>query len=172
MNVACRPWSIATFLTMKRNVETRSAVVIASAYLKSISCWPAATSWCAASTSNPICSRARTMSRRASSPRSTGRQVEVRALVVRVDDRVAVRVAAEQEELGLGTGDHRVAEGRRLVHLLLQGHAGAAGEGRSVGVVDVADQPADLFAVAVRPRIDGEGVRGPARGSCRTLRCA
>ncbi len=72
MNVACRPWSSATFLTMNRKVETRSAVVIASAYLKSISCWPGATSWCAASTSKPICSRASTMSRRASSPRSTG----------------------------------------------------------------------------------------------------
>ena len=44
MKVAWSPWSIATFLTMKRNVETRSAVVTASAYLKSISCWPGATS--------------------------------------------------------------------------------------------------------------------------------
>ena len=53
-----------------------------------------------------------------------GGQVEVGALVVRVDDRIAVGVAAEQEELGLGARDHRVAEGRGLVHLLLQGHRG------------------------------------------------
>ncbi len=55
MKVACRPWSRATFLTTKRKVETLSAVVTASAYLKSISCWPGATSWWAASTSKPIC---------------------------------------------------------------------------------------------------------------------
>ena len=39
------------------------------------------------------------------------RQVEVGALVVRVDDRLAVGVAAKQEELGLRARDHRVAEG-------------------------------------------------------------
>ena len=88
-----------------------------------------------------------------------GRQVEVRALVVRVDDRVAVGVAAEEEELRLRPRHEGVAERRSLVHLLLQGHARAAGEGRAVGVVDVADQPADLLPV-VGPRVDGEGVPG------------
>ncbi len=72
MKVAWRPWSMATFLTMSLKVVTLSAVATASPYLKSISCCPGATSWCAASTSKPIASRATTMSRRASSPRSTG----------------------------------------------------------------------------------------------------
>ena len=57
-----------------------------------------------------------------------GREVEVAALVVRVDDRVAVRVAAEEEELRLGPGHERVAESLRLVHLTLQRLARAAGE--------------------------------------------
>jgi hypothetical protein len=40
--------------------------------LKSISCWPGATSWCAASISKPSASSAITISRRHSSPRSFG----------------------------------------------------------------------------------------------------
>ena len=100
---------MATFLTTKRKVTMLSAVVIASVYLKSISCWPGATSWCAASTSNPIDSSTSTMSRRASSPRSTGREVEVAAHVVDLVVRPAVGVAVEQEELGLGPGHHRPA---------------------------------------------------------------
>ena len=72
MKVACRPCSKATFLTTKRNVETLSAQANAAEYLKSISCCPGATSWCAASTSKPIDSSTMTTSRRHSSPRSTG----------------------------------------------------------------------------------------------------
>ena len=49
-----------------------SAVLGASAYRKSISCCPCATSWCAASTSKPIRSSTSTIARRASSPRSAG----------------------------------------------------------------------------------------------------
>ena len=60
-------------------------------------------------------------------------QVEVGARVVRVDDRVAVRVAPEEEELRLGARHQGVAELRRLVHLPLQRQARAAGEGRAVG---------------------------------------
>src|SRR5439155_458017 len=62
----------ATYLTTKRNVAIASAVDNASAYRKSISCCPCATSWCDASTSNPICSSVSTIARRASSPRSMG----------------------------------------------------------------------------------------------------
>jgi hypothetical protein len=50
-------------LTTKRKVAMLSAVVTASPYLKSISCWPGATSWWAASISKPIASSA-LMSRR------------------------------------------------------------------------------------------------------------
>src|SRR5262249_24943717 len=74
----------------------------------------------------------------------------------------------EQEKLGFRAGHEHVPESRRPVHLLLQRHSRAAGKGRSVRVVDVADQPADfVIAVpavvsahrAVSPRVDGEGVQ-------------
>ena len=72
MNEARKPKRLATFRTTNLNVVRLSAVVSTSAYLKSISCWPMATSWCAASTSNPISSSCSMMTRRISSPRSTG----------------------------------------------------------------------------------------------------
>ncbi len=49
MNVACIPWRAAITFTTIRNVTRLSAVASASAWRKSISCWPIATSWWAAS---------------------------------------------------------------------------------------------------------------------------
>ena len=45
MNVALNPKLFTTALTASLNVITASAVFKASAYLKSTSCCPAATSW-------------------------------------------------------------------------------------------------------------------------------
>ena len=70
--VAWRPWFRAIRFTTHLKVAMLSAVVRASAYLKSISCCPGATSWWAASISKPMATRAFTMSRRASSPLSMG----------------------------------------------------------------------------------------------------
>ena len=72
MNVACMPFFCASVLTASLKVMMLSAAVSASAYLKSISCWPAATSWWLASISKPICSSAMQISRRVLSPWSSG----------------------------------------------------------------------------------------------------
>ena len=58
MNVAYTPSAIATSFTTCRNVMTLSAVVSASAYRRSISCWPGATSWWLNSTEMPMRSSA------------------------------------------------------------------------------------------------------------------
>ncbi len=108
---------------MNRKVETRSAVVMASAYLKSISCWPGADLVVRGlDLEAHLLQREHDVAARLFAP-IDGRQVEVGALVVRVDDRVPVGVAPEEEELRLGAGDEHVAERRGLVHLLLERHA-------------------------------------------------
>jgi hypothetical protein len=70
MNVAWSPCCWAIAFSANLNVIALSAVLSASAYSKSISCWPAATSWWAASTLIPNASRASTMSWRTSCARS------------------------------------------------------------------------------------------------------
>src|SRR6185503_4259952 len=66
MNVAYTPSAIATSFTTCRNVMMLSAVVSASAYRRSISCWPGATSWWLNSTEMPSASSASTAIRRKS----------------------------------------------------------------------------------------------------------
>ena len=56
MNEALMPCDSATSLTTTRNVIRLSAVDSASAYRRSISCWPGAPSWWENSTEMPICS--------------------------------------------------------------------------------------------------------------------
>ncbi len=70
MKVAYRPCCCAIAFSANLNVIALSAVLRASAYSKSISCWPWATSWCAASTRMPNPSSASTMSWRTSCARS------------------------------------------------------------------------------------------------------
>ena len=72
MKEACSPRISAIVFAANLNVMTLSAVWRASLYLKSISCWLSATSWCEASISNPISVRARIISRLTSSARSVG----------------------------------------------------------------------------------------------------
>ena len=72
MKVAYNPCLWAIDLTTYLNVAILSAVTNASAYLKSISFCPAATSWCEVSISNPISSKARVISLLAFSPKSIG----------------------------------------------------------------------------------------------------
>ncbi|SKV32118.1 Uncharacterised protein [Mycobacteroides abscessus subsp. abscessus] len=64
MNVACTPSMIATSLTTLRKVITLSAMERASAYRKSISCWPGAPSWWLNSTEMPMDSSASIACRR------------------------------------------------------------------------------------------------------------
>ena len=59
MNVACRPWEAATSRTISRNVITLSAIVRASVWRRSISCWLGASSWKLYSTGMPIASSVR-----------------------------------------------------------------------------------------------------------------
>ena len=59
MNVACSPCAAATSRTTKRNVITLSAIVSASVWRRSISCWPGASSWKLYSTGMPIASSVR-----------------------------------------------------------------------------------------------------------------
>lgn len=54
MKVACTPCSRATCFMTSRKVMTLSAVDSASAYRRSISCWPGAPSWWENSTEMPI----------------------------------------------------------------------------------------------------------------------
>ncbi len=56
MNVAHTPCSIATSFITRRNAMMLSAVVSASAYRRSISCWPGAPSWWLYSTEMPMAS--------------------------------------------------------------------------------------------------------------------
>ena len=86
-----------------------SAVFSPSAYWKSISCWPDATSWWAASTRMPKASSALTMSWRTYWA-EVGGEVEVAGVVVRQRRDVAVLVLAEEEELQLRSGVPDVAE--------------------------------------------------------------
>ena len=72
MKVAWRPFFWARVFTASLKVMMLSAAWRASVYLRSISCWPAATSWWLASISKPICSRFRQISRRVPSPWSRG----------------------------------------------------------------------------------------------------
>ena len=138
MNVAYRPccWAIALSVNLK--VIALSAVWSASAYSKSISCWPAATSWWAASTRMPNASSASTMSCRIDG-REVGAEVEVAGLVVgqRLDRPVVG--AAEQEELELRAHVDDVAELLGPLDLAPEHEARVAGERLAARRVDVAD---------------------------------
>ena len=85
-------------------------------------------------------------------------EVEIAADVVGLEQRVAVGVLLEEEELGLRAGHHGVAQLLGLLDLPLERHARAARERRAVRQVDVADHAGDLGAVRVGPRIDPEGL--------------
>ena len=64
MKVACTPWSAAISLTTMRKVMTPSAMVSASVWRRSISCWLGASSWKLYSTGMPIDSSVRIVSLR------------------------------------------------------------------------------------------------------------
>ena len=68
MNDAQIPWPSATSRTTVRKVMMLSAVVRASAYRRSISCWPGPPSWWLNSTEMPIDSSIVIASRRKSEP--------------------------------------------------------------------------------------------------------
>lgn len=67
-----QPWLSATSLTTTRKVMMLSAMLSASAYRRSISCWPGAPSWWENSTEMPICSSIVIASRRKSLPMLCG----------------------------------------------------------------------------------------------------
>ena len=68
MNDAQMPWPSATSRTTVRKVMMLSAVLSASAYRRSISCWPGPPSWWLNSTEMPIASSIVIASRRKSVP--------------------------------------------------------------------------------------------------------
>ena len=68
MNEAHLPWLSATSRTTVRNVMMLSAVDSASAYRRSISCWPGPPSWWLNSTEMPMFSSIVMTSRRKSWP--------------------------------------------------------------------------------------------------------
>ena len=68
MNVAQMPWLSATSRITVRKVMMLSAVESASAYRRSISCWPGPPSWWLNSTEMPIDSSIVIASRRKSEP--------------------------------------------------------------------------------------------------------
>ena len=68
MNVAQMPWLSATSRITVRKVMMLSAVLSASAYRRSISCWPGPPSWWLNSTEMPIDSSIVIASRRKSAP--------------------------------------------------------------------------------------------------------
>ncbi len=119
MNVAQMPWLSATSRITVRKVMMLSAVLSASAYLRSISCWPGPPSWWLNSTEMPIASSIVIASRRKSEPldwavwskkplRSTG-----------TGSTPSTRHVLEQVELDLGVG----VEGEPLVGRLATGSA-------------------------------------------------
>ena len=88
-----------------------------------------------------------------------GAQIEVAGLVVGLGGGLTLVIGLEQEEFRLGT--HIKGIKAHVLGLLqgpLQHVAGVAGEGRTIGVVHVADQAGHL-TVAGPPGEDGEGVQ-------------
>ena len=118
MKVAQTPWLSATSRITVRKVMMLSAVVRASAYRRSISCWPGPPSWWLNSTEMPIDSSIVIASRRKSAP-ATGGVVEVAAAVDRDRCVPGVGSSLEQVELDLGVGIERQAliGGARSVRL-------------------------------------------------------
>ena len=153
------PLRAAACLTTQRNVIRLSAQVSASAWRKSISCWPTATSWCEASRSKPrfvelvLDVAARVLGE------IVGIDVEVRGLVVRVERRPVLLAALEEEELRLGPDRHVVALGLGVREHLLELHARVARERRAVRIGDVADDARRLARLALAPGQHLERVR-------------
>ena len=82
------------------------------------------------------------------------REIEVRADVVRLGRRLAVRPALEHEELGFHPRVHRVAHARRASAITrFSAPRGSPANGVAVGHVDVADQPRDAI-LRIAPRKD------------------
>ena len=99
------------------------------------------------------------ISRRTSSPRSTGREVEVAARVVRLGRRLAALAALEEKEFGLGPGAHREAALVGQRDHALERRSRTAGERRAVGVGDVADDAGHALRACVGPGEDLKGVQ-------------
>ncbi len=76
-------------------------------------------------------------------------EIEIAALIVRVERRAAVLVELEQEELRLTTRHHRIPQLRGLLHLALQGESRTSGKRRLVSVVDITDQPGNPTTLVV-----------------------
>ena len=70
MKVACTPCAAATSFTTMRNVMMLSAMVSASVWRRSISCWLGASSWNEYSTGMPIVSSVRMVCLRSEPDRS------------------------------------------------------------------------------------------------------
>ena len=153
MNVAYRPCCCAMAFSVNLKVIALSAVWSASAYSKSISCWPAATSWMGRLDADP-----ERLERIDHVVPDRGREVraevEVAGLVVRQRLDGAVLAAAEQEELELGARVDDVAELLGPLDLAAQDEARVAGERLAARREHVAD---DAGRGAVRPRDLGEG---------------
>jgi hypothetical protein len=155
MNVACTPWLAATSRTTRRKVITLSAMVSASVWRRSISCWLGASSWKLYSTGMPSCS---------SCADRLLAQVAGASLVVRSkklpssSGAAAARVrGGEVEELDVGRDVEREALGRGRRACGGAAPGGVALERCAVEVVDVAEH-AGLGGVPAHPRDDLEGV--------------
>ena len=152
MNVAYRPFGAAIALSVVLKVTALSAVRSASAYWKSISCWPVATSWCAVSTWIPK-RLERVHHLLADLGAEVLGEVEVAGRVVRQRLDGAVR-AAQQEELQLGPGVEDEAELLRAVHLAASTQRGSPGNGSPFGVKTsqmTRAEPVSSFVLAVWP---------------------
>ena len=111
MNVACTPWLAATSFTTNRNVMMLSAIVSASVWRRSISCWLGASSWKLYSTGMLIVSSVRIVCLRKRAGHVGGGQIEEPALVER-HRRLALLRRREVEELDVGSDEEREAHAR------------------------------------------------------------
>ena len=100
MNVAYRPSLAAASRTTSRNVMTLSAIVRASVWRRSISCWLGASSWNEYSTGMPMASSVWMVRLRSVAGHVGGGQVEV-AAACRAGLGPAVVARSEVEELHL-----------------------------------------------------------------------
>ncbi len=155
MNVAWRLWRCAMRRTVPRTAISRSAIESTPAGARSSSCCPEPCSWCALEIGIPIASSATLTSSRASCPRSFAEKSKYEPGSDVRGRRVAVGVEAEEVELDLDRGAHRLHHVAGVFEDALERRARAAFEGRPVRHHDVAHQA--RFGLAVLgPRQHGE----------------
>ncbi len=160
------PWRSASACAASLNSIRLSALVSASACWKLTSYWPCASSWSIWNTSSPQALRPLVRvapGRRSGAAGSSGRSEGLsRRSCASAGSAAALRLAAQQEELGLDAGVQGPAALGQARHLAAQHLARA-------GVEGFAGDEAVARRCARTPGIQGSGTRGAGRAAAVVL---